>query len=82
MGLKWGWGDRQAGPCMCQCMGGSWVGAWVVVMLWFFLMQCHTTWIGVGVGNGRILYKNKHYNKIRKRARHVLGAQLGGNVFG
>ena len=26
VGLKWEFGDRQAGPCMGRCMGGAWVG--------------------------------------------------------
>ena len=34
MGLKWGFGDGQAGPCMGRCMGGAWVGAW------------HGAWVG------------------------------------
>ena len=29
MGLNWGFGDGQAGPCMGRCMGGAWHGAWV-----------------------------------------------------
>ena len=28
VGLKWGFGDGQAGPCMGRCMGGAWCGAW------------------------------------------------------
>ena len=25
VGLKWGFGDGQAGLCMVRCMGGAWV---------------------------------------------------------
>ena len=34
VGLKWGFGDGQAGPCMGRCMGGAWCGAWVVPVVW------------------------------------------------
>ena len=56
MGLKWGFGDRQAGPCMGRCMGGAWHGAWVHgggdVMMCGGKMHVYTTWIGeVGLGH-------------------------------
>ena len=53
MGLKWGFGDGQAGPCMGLCMGRCMGGAWVhgggdvlgvfIKFLWSHLGPCSYT---------------------------------------
>ena len=56
MGLNWGFGDGQAGPCMGRYTGGAWHGAWVddVVGGWYncscILPGLVRLDLGIGVG--------------------------------